>query len=34
VSGCFEYGIKIEIIKQSGEGMDNRQVGSVVMLER
>ncbi|KDR10984.1 protein nessun dorma isoform X2 [Zootermopsis nevadensis] len=33
VSDCSEYGVKIEIIQQFGEGADSRRVGSVVMLE-
>jgi len=34
VSGCSEYGIRIETIQQPDSGMDSRHVGSVVMLER
>jgi hypothetical protein len=34
VSGCSEYGMKIDVIQQSGEGVDSRRVGSVLMLER
>ncbi|PNF25974.1 hypothetical protein B7P43_G06363 [Cryptotermes secundus] len=33
VSGCSEYGIRIEISQQPNNEMDNRQVGSVIMLE-
>jgi hypothetical protein len=34
VSGCSEYGIKIEMAQQSSSEMDNGHVGSVIMLER
>jgi len=34
VSGCSEYGIKIEIMQPSDEEMGSQQVGSVAMLER